>query len=104
MTEMQNPEFARLTAPGVNVDALTAYRVVHQNEIAGAEMQFAAQKSAERIANAVRENGVPGYLDALVESTTGYIQIELIVRLRCIVPLNHCLSSLRKNRSAHLNR
>lgn len=58
MTEMQNPEFARLTAPGVNVDALTAYRVVHQNEIAGAEMQFAAQKSAERIANAVRANGM----------------------------------------------
>ena len=58
MTEMQNPEFARLTAPGVNVDALTAYRVVHQNEIAGAEMQFAAQKSAERMANAVRANGM----------------------------------------------
>ena len=58
MTEMQNPEFARLTAPGVNVGVLTAYRVVHQNEIAGAEMQFAAQKSAERIANAVRANGM----------------------------------------------
>ena len=58
MAEMQNPEFARLTAPGVNVDVRTAYEVVHREEMRGAEMQFAAQKSAERVANAVRANGM----------------------------------------------
>lgn len=58
MTEMQNPIFARLTAPGVNVDVRTAYEVVHRDEMRGAEMQFAAQKSAERVANAVRANGM----------------------------------------------
>ena len=58
MTEMQNPTFARLTAPGVGVDVRTAYEVVHREEMRGAEMQFAAQKSAERIANAVMANGM----------------------------------------------
>lgn len=57
MTEMQNPRFARLTAPGVNVDVQTAYEVVHNAEIQSAGMQVAAQKSAERVANAVRANG-----------------------------------------------
>lgn len=58
MAEMNNPTFARLTAPGVGVDVRTAYEVVHRDEMRGAEMQFAAQKSAERIANAVRANGM----------------------------------------------
>lgn len=58
MTEMQNPTFARLTAPGVGVDVRTAYEVVHRDEMRGAEMQYGAQKSAERIANAVRANGM----------------------------------------------
>ena len=58
MAEMNNPTFARLTAPGVGVDVRTAYEVVHRDEMRGAEMQFAAQKSAERIANAVRSNGM----------------------------------------------
>lgn len=58
MAEMQNPEFARLTAPGVGVDVRTAYEVVHRDQMRGAEMQFAAQKSAERMANAVRANGM----------------------------------------------
>lgn len=57
MAEMQNPQFARLTAPGVNVDVRTAYEVVHNAEIQSAGMQVAAQKSAERVANAVRANG-----------------------------------------------
>lgn len=66
-TEMQNPTFARLTSPGVGVDVRTAYEVVHRDEMRGAEMQFAAQKSAERMANAIRsgsmrpvENGLQG--------------------------------------------
>lgn len=58
MAEMNNPTFARLTAPGVGVDVRTAYEVVHRDEMRGAEMQFAAQKSAERMANAVRANGM----------------------------------------------
>lgn len=56
LTEMQNPMFARLTAPGVGIDVRTAYEVVHRDEMRGAEMQFAARKSAERVANAVRSN------------------------------------------------
>lgn len=66
-TEMQNPTFARLTSPGVDVDVRTAYEVVHREEMRGAEMQYAAQKSAERMANAIRsgsmrpvENGLQG--------------------------------------------
>lgn len=58
MAEMQDPTFARLTAPGVGVDVRTAYEVVHRDQLRGAEMQFAAQKSAERMANAVRANGM----------------------------------------------
>lgn len=58
MAEMQNPTFARLTAPGVGVDVRTAYEVVHRDQLRGAEMQYAAQKSAERMANAVRANGM----------------------------------------------
>lgn len=58
MAEMNNPTFARLTAPGVGVNVRTAYEVVHCDELRGAEMQFAAQKSAERMANAVRANGM----------------------------------------------
>lgn len=56
MTEIKNPTFARLTAPGVGVDVRTAYEVAHRDELRGAEMQYAAQKSAERMANAVRSN------------------------------------------------
>lgn len=66
-TEMQNPTFARLTSPGVGIDVRTAYEVVHRDEMRGAEMKFAAQKSAERMANAIRsgsmrpvENGLQG--------------------------------------------
>lgn len=74
--EMQNPTFARLTAPGVGVDVRTAYEVVHRDEMRGAEMQFAAQRSAERMANAVRagsvrptENGLNSRQDAVVVKT-----------------------------------
>lgn len=56
--EMQNPTFARLTAPGVDVDVRTAYEVVHREELRGAEMQYAAQKSAERMSNAIRSGSM----------------------------------------------
>ena len=55
--ELQNPAFVRLTAPGVGVDVRTAYEVVHRDEMRGAEMQYAAQKSAQRIAASVQANG-----------------------------------------------
>lgn len=55
--ELQNPAFVRLTAPGVGVDVRTAYEVVHRDEMRGAEMQYAAQRSAQRIAASVQANG-----------------------------------------------
>lgn len=53
-TEMQNPQFARLTSPEVGVDVETAYWTVHRKELQGAAMQVAAQKSQEKLANAVQ--------------------------------------------------
>ena len=73
--ELQNPAFLRLTAPGVGVDVRTAYEVVHRDEMRGAEMQFAAQKAAQRVsasvaANAKRpaENGMKGSSAAINKS------------------------------------
>ena len=54
MTEMKNPVFARLTAPNGGIDVRTAYEVVHRDELRGAEMQFAVQKSAERMSKAIQ--------------------------------------------------
>jgi hypothetical protein len=54
--EMQNPQFVELTRPGVNVDVMTAYRVVHNDEIVGGAMQVSAQKTAEKLSNAMRAN------------------------------------------------
>lgn len=53
-TELANPTFARLTSPAVGVDVKTAYEVVHHNEIAPAAMQYAVQRSQEKMANAIR--------------------------------------------------
>lgn len=76
LTEMNNPTFARLTAPNSGIDVRTAYEAVHRDELRGAEMQFAAQRSAERVANAVRsnsarpvENGLSGQQGASVVKT-----------------------------------
>lgn len=73
--ELQNPAFVRLTAPGVGVDVRTAYEVVHREEMRGAEMQFAAQKSAQKIAASVQanarrpaENGMSGSTGAVTKS------------------------------------
>jgi len=73
--ELNNPAFVRLTAPGVGVDVRTAYEVVHRDEMRGAEMQYAAQKSAQRIAASVQannrrpaENGVQGSVGATNKS------------------------------------
>lgn len=73
--ELQNPNFVRLTAPGVGVDVRTAYEVVHRDEMRGAEMKFAAEKAAQRVsasvaANAKRpaENGMKGSSAAINKS------------------------------------
>lgn len=51
-SEMENPNFGRLIAAGV--DARTAYEVVHRDEIQPAMAQHIAQKTAERIANNIQ--------------------------------------------------
>lgn len=66
-TELQNPVFARMTSPNVNVPVETAYRAIHHNEIMAAGMQVTAQQTAEKISNAIQagsrrpdENGTSG--------------------------------------------
>lgn len=51
--EMNNPVFARLTAPGVGIDAKTAYEIVHKDEI----MQANAKMQAEKMSKAIAANG-----------------------------------------------
>lgn len=55
--ELKNPQFVRLTAPNVGVDVRTAYEVVHRDEMRGAEMQYAAERSSQRIAASIQANG-----------------------------------------------
>ena len=52
--ELQNPDFARLTGPDCGVDVMTAYQVIHRDEIQPMAMQVAAQKTKEKMANAIR--------------------------------------------------
>lgn len=52
-TEMNNPTFARLTAPGVGIDPKTAYEIVHLNEL----RQMQAQQQAEMMSKAIQANG-----------------------------------------------
>lgn len=66
-TELQNPVFARMTAPNVGISVEDAYYAVHRNEIQKAAMQVTAQKTAEKISNAIQagslrpdENGISG--------------------------------------------
>lgn len=58
MTELKNPAFARLTAPGVGIDVKTAYETVHLADIKAQGMQYAAQQTAQKMANAVRSNSM----------------------------------------------
>ena len=53
-TELQNPAFARMTAPGVGISVEDAYYAVHRKEIQLASMQVAAQKTAQKISNDIR--------------------------------------------------
>ena len=51
--ELQNPAFARMTSPNVGISVEDAYYAVHRNEIQTAAMQVTAQKTAEKISNAI---------------------------------------------------
>jgi len=53
-TEMQNPTFARLVSPNVNLSVEDAYHAVHRREIQAASMQVAAQKTAQQISEAIQ--------------------------------------------------
>lgn len=66
-TELQNPAFARMTSPNVGISVEDAYYAVHRNEIQQASMQITAQRTAEKISNAIQagsrrpnENGTSG--------------------------------------------
>ena len=52
--ELQNPAFARMTSPNVGISVEDAYYAVHRNEIQTAAMQATAQKTAEKISNAIQ--------------------------------------------------
>lgn len=56
-TELQNPAFARMTSPNVGISVEDAYYAVHRNEIQTAAMQVTAQKTAEKISNAIQAGG-----------------------------------------------
>ena len=65
--ELQNPAFARMTAPNVGISVADAYYAVHRNEIQTAAMQVTAQKTAQMISNSIQagnrrpaENGTSG--------------------------------------------
>ena len=52
--ELKNPAFARMTSPNVGISVEDAYYAVHRNEIQTAAMQVTAQKTAEKISNAIQ--------------------------------------------------
>lgn len=52
--EMQNPEFMRLTSPGVGVPVQMAYNLIHQEEILKSGMQYAAKQGVQKVAQAVQ--------------------------------------------------
>ena len=53
-TEINNPAFARMTSPNVGISVEDAYYAVHRNEIQTAAMQVTAQKTAQKISNAIQ--------------------------------------------------
>lgn len=81
--ELQNPDFVRLTAPGVGVPVKTAYEAVHADELRSQMMQFTAQKAAQKVsasvaANAKRpaENGVKGSSGAVNKSDPSTLKLN----------------------------
>ena len=67
-TELQNPIFARLTAPGVGLGVEDAYYAVHRKELQNAAMEAAARHVSNAIATGAerpRENGLRGQAAAV---------------------------------------
>ena len=67
MREMQNPTFARMTAPGTGVSVKDAFYAVHGEDIQRESMRYAAAQAGRRIAASVQagasrpvENGIRG--------------------------------------------
>ena len=63
----ENPMFARLTGPGVNIPVEQAYKMTHHDEIVTATVKAAQQQTASKLSNAIRsgnrrpeENGATG--------------------------------------------
>lgn len=52
--EMENPQFRRLTARGVNVSVDDAYHIVHRRELELAQAQIVDKKATERVQNTIR--------------------------------------------------
>lgn len=55
--ELQNPAFARMTSPNVGISVEDAYYAIHRKEIQEASMQVTAQKTAEKLSNAIQAGG-----------------------------------------------
>ena len=54
-TELQNPVFARMVAPGTGIMSVEdAYRAVHRKEIEAAQSQVIAQRTAQNISYAIQ--------------------------------------------------
>lgn len=65
--ELQDPRFARMTSPSGGLSVEDAYYAIHRAEIQAASMQVAAQKTAQKMSNAIQagqrrpaENGTSG--------------------------------------------
>ena len=52
--ELENPRFLRMTSPSGGVSVEDAYYAIHRNEIQTAAMQVTAQKTAQKISNAIQ--------------------------------------------------
>ena len=65
--ELQNPAFVRMTSPNVGISVEDAYYAIHRKELQTAAMQVTAQKTAQKVSNAIQagtrrpaENGITG--------------------------------------------
>ena len=56
--ELDDPVFARMTAPDVGIRVEDAYYAVHRQEIQSAAMQVTAQKTAQMLSDAVRSGSL----------------------------------------------
>jgi hypothetical protein len=53
-TELQNPVFAKMTAPNVGISVEDAYKAVHHKEIAQALTQAAVKNATQKVSNAIQ--------------------------------------------------